>query len=341
MRAIANNFTRLREVNAELVRTVLKECETATKADLAAATGLSVATVGNILADMVRSGEAVEAKLGPPEGGRPPRLYAYAAGYSLTALVFPKAEAGGKYIVYEVVDAKGGVIEKSLIRLKIADRKAIDVLVRKLRSRHASLKALALSIPGVVRDGRVEICDLPELEGVEVAGYLAEEHGLAVVAENDMNLAALGYYSRCLGASGGSVAYVVVPRKNCTGAGLVVDGRLVRGQTSFAGELSFIPFGVSRERQFAGLEPQEAFAYTAKVATAAIAVLNPTVLVVASELVDAVWLERLRRVCVEHIPAEHMPELAGRPAIDDDCLAGLALVAASSLGAKIRLVEDG
>lgn len=340
MRGLANNFTRLREVNAELVRSHLKERDAVTKAELARFTGLSVATCGNILADMLVAGEAQELELASPDGGRPPRLYAYAPEFSLTALIFPKSEAGGKYITYAVVDAKGRFVEKAHIDVAVAGLDAIDDLVDGLVAKYPNLKALALSIPGQIAGGRVDFCDLPELEGVDMAGHLHERYGLPVATDNDMNLAALGFYHERLSPTGGSVVYIVSPSKNCTGAGIVIDGKVVAGATAFAGELSFMPFGVSRERQFAGLDNREAFKYTAKLAVSMIAVLNPTVLVVASELVDEEALLRLQRFCLAHIPGKHLPELVARARIDDDCLAGLAVVAASALAGKMRLIEE-
>lgn len=340
MRDIANNFTRLREVNAELVKTALKSAEHASKAELAAATGLSVATCANILSDMLDRGEAREVRLGVPVGGRPPRLYAYSPSYSLTALVFPKADASGKRLIYAVIDALGGTLERERPEVATADLDALSGLIGNLRRKYKNVKAAAVSIPGLVRDGRVGFSDLPELDGVDVGGVLADAHAMPVGVENDTNLAALGFHHRLFGGGTGSVAYLAAPSRNCAGAGLVADGRLLRGHTAFAGELSFMPFGVGRERQFAGLTPKQTLDYMATLAAAVVPVFNPAALAVALADLDEAGLEKIRRFCLKRIPAEHMPELVKKESIDDDCMAGLALTAASNLAGRVRLVEN-
>lgn len=319
----------LRENNTNLIRKALLGMDTATKAVLAAATGLSVATCGKILAAMVTSGEAVALELAAPDGGRPPRLYAYNPMYSLSALVFPKTQDGESFIVHAIRDAKGGVVEKGVLPVGRADMGTMQDLIDGWRRRYPSIRAVAISIPGLVRDGVVGFCDLPELAGVDVRAALDIESGIAVSMDNDMNLAALGYFRSEMRA--GSVVYMVVPRKNCTGAGFVVDGKVLVGATRFAGELSFMPFGVGRETQFAGLPKDKAMAYTATLAAAVIPVINPSRLVIASEMLDARALEGIRRTCAEHIPEEHLPEFVAKPSLDDDCLEGLAAMAAMSI----------
>lgn len=340
MRNIANNFLRLRTVNTELVRKALKDFESVTKSGLAAITGLSIATCGNILADMLARNEVLELDLGQPEGGRPPRLYAYNPMFSLTALLFPKAEAGGKRIIHAVVDAKGGTVEQDSFAVDRADLAALDALLARLRQAYPNIKAAAASIPGLVWNGTVGFCDLPELTGASVESHLRNKHDMPVTVDNDMNLAALGYAGGHPEAGAGPVVYLVAPSRNCAGAGIVVDGKPLRGFSSFAGELSFLPGGPDRTAQFAGLTPEEALAYAARLAGTVIPIVNPSVLVVASDLLAEDAADAIRKACLARIPPEHMPELAFRQAIDDDCLAGLATMAAASLSSRVRLVED-
>lgn len=318
--------TQLRENNVNLVRDAFRALATATTARAAEMTGLSVATCGKIVADMVRSGEIFALELDRTGGGRPPRLYAYNPMFSLTALVFPKTANGVTSIVYAIVDAKGGMVERDAVVVDQAGVPEIRQLLGGKLRQYPAIKAVALSIPGLIRDGVVGFCDLPELADTDLAAALHLPDGVALTMDNDMNLAALGYYQMEMGA--GSVAYIVVPRKNCTGAGIVVDGRVIRGHTNFAGELSFAPLGVDRARQFAGMPEADALDYAAALAATVIAVLNPAVLVVASEAMNDDAAEVMRGQCARHIPSEHLPAFAWRRSLDDDCLSGLAIAAA-------------
>lgn len=320
-----NSTLQVRENNVAMLRAVLRGSDAVTTAEMSARTGLSFATCGKIIAGMVESGEVVARDLAASAGGRPARLYAYNANHALTARIFPKSEDGRPRIVYEIRDAKNAVLVAEKINIPKADAGAIRDLLDDLVAQYPAIKGAALSIPGIFRNGVVGLCDLPELTGVNIDKAVGGKYPFPVKADHDMNLAALGYYHQS--GKTGSVAYIVVPAKHATGAGLVVDGKLISGHNCFAGEVSFIPLGVSRERQFAGLDAEEALAYTAKLATILIAVVNPSTLVVASELANRDAMKQIRAVCLESIPKEFLPEFVARKSMDKDCLAGLGLLA--------------
>lgn len=340
MRTLVNNFNRLRQVNSGLVREMLLQGEGFSKAELARQTGLSIATCGNIVAEMVASGEVMKQELGRPEGGRPPRIYRYNPQYSLAALIFPRTDDGRKFITWAVIDALGNTMAGEQRNVAMADCDCLAGLLRELIDRFGNIKAVAVSIPGLVKNGRIGFCDFPELIGTEVLAALTAVADLPIVFDNDMNVAALGYYRHECGSESDSVLYLMVPRKNCSGAGMVVEGKVIRGHTAFAGELSFMPLGMTRKRMFDGLSPEEALAYTGQLAAMVIPVFNPSVLVVASELMGETAVEALRETCLRTIPAEHMPFVATRESMDQDCLDGLALMAVGLLRQQVRLVEE-
>jgi predicted NBD/HSP70 family sugar kinase len=68
---------------------------------------------------------------------------------------------------------------------------------------------------------------------------LADRLGVPVLAENDANLAALGEFVAGAGRGHESVAYVKLTATTI-GMGLVLDGRIYRGASGFAGELAHI-----------------------------------------------------------------------------------------------------
>ena len=66
---------RLRELNFELLKAVLKVYPGGvTKQFLAEKTGLSLATCGTLVTELVKTGEVLESARSASGGGRPPRL---------------------------------------------------------------------------------------------------------------------------------------------------------------------------------------------------------------------------------------------------------------------------
>jgi predicted NBD/HSP70 family sugar kinase len=100
---------------------------------------------------------------------------------------------------------------------------------------------VGLGLPGrVLPDGSVSMAlNLRIDEPIPVGPLLAARLGVPVVVENDVNAAALGAATVLGDAVPAGLAYLSVG----TGfaAGIVLDGRLVRGATGSAGELGHVP----------------------------------------------------------------------------------------------------
>jgi glucokinase len=109
--------------------------------------------------------------------------------------------------------------------------------------RGIDLDGIGVGLPGIVdaAGGRVgdEIPHVPELAGRPVAAELAERFALPVFVDNDVNALALAEWT--FGAARGVASLVVLAPGTGFGAGIVLDGRLVRGAAGFGGELGHAP----------------------------------------------------------------------------------------------------
>ena len=90
--------------------------------------------------------------------------------------------------------------------------------------------------------GRVPMApNIPGFDAMNVEAALAEELGMDVILENDVNLAVLGEHWIGSGSGIDDLAYIALGTG--IGAGIMVGGKLVRGFSNAAGELAFLPFG--------------------------------------------------------------------------------------------------
>src|SRR5439155_508106 len=80
---------------------------------------------------------------------------------------------------------------------------------------------------------------VPELAGRALAAELSERFGLPAFVDNDVNALALGEWM--FGAGRGAGSLVVLAPGTSFGAGIVLDGRVVRGAAGFGGELGHAP----------------------------------------------------------------------------------------------------
>lgn len=125
--------------------------------------------------------------------------------------------------------------------------RTVERLTRVAGVEASAIGSIGIGIPGAVdgEAGRVAHAVNLGLEGLDLGPLLADRLGVAVRVENDVKAAALGAY-HLLGAEGPhphSMAYLNLG----TGlaAGVVLRGRLLRGERGVAGEIGHVPVDAS------------------------------------------------------------------------------------------------
>lgn len=105
------------------------------------------------------------------------------------------------------------------------------------------IAGIGVGVPGAVDPVLKRIGEpvphLPELAGRPLAAELTEQFGLPAFVDNDVNALALGEWM--FGAGRGAGSLVVLAPGTGFGAGIVLDGRVVRGRAGFGGELGHAP----------------------------------------------------------------------------------------------------
>lgn len=171
-------------------------------------------------------------------------------------------------------------------------------LISEIRMEYHDLRCIQLGLPGSVSGGRLVYASKPYyLVGRSVAAELYEYCSLPVFLCNDVNAMAYGFYHTHIEASleNRSLAYLY-ESANGPGAGFVVNGRLVAGETGFAGEIGNI-----------APEGGEEGALKSRLA-AVISVMNPGFLVIGGDDGIAVDREEVMAFLKARFPGQ-MPRL--------------------------------
>jgi len=102
------------------------------------------------------------------------------------------------------------------------------------------LRAVGIGVPGpVTEEGGASAPPIPDAwSGYPIRSTASERFGVPVFVENDANVMALGEHLR--GAARGLENFVLVKVGMGIGAGIVSEGRLVRGAAGGAGELGHV-----------------------------------------------------------------------------------------------------
>ncbi|WP_238528288.1 ROK family protein [Acetonema longum] len=335
---------RVKQVNVELVKTALKALKIGTKSTIANATGLSVATCGNILNELLGRGEVIETDLEESSGGRPAKRFIYNANYAYIACIYVSNEGGTYRVVYAIANLTGEIIERNSSEAESINYEAIDKLIENLTGKYANIKAVGIGIPGIVHKGLIGAGDIEELVDIPLAARLKAKYNLQITVENDVNLTAYGFCQKQRYEEDKTVAVVMFPEGNCSGAGIVIDGRIIRGNTSFAGEVSYLPLNYSQEEQIRQTKnPDVFFSLMVKTIISIIAVINPAIIAVTGGLtrldtrLDT--MEGIARSCEAIIPREHMPQIIIKENMQEDCIHGLISITLESMACDIQLIE--
>lgn len=214
------------------------------RTELAALTGLSPATLSRAVAELRRAGYVREAPAPAQGPGRPARhVELRPDGAHVVAI-----DAGGSMLRGVLADLDGTIrrrVARSATDPSNGDR-LVDELVALARSvmepgDGRPVLAVAAGVSGIVdhATGTVRMSpDLPGLAGMDLAARLEAALEVPVRVDNDDILAAVG--EAAAGAARGARDVVFLSLGFGLGAGILVDGRPLRGAAHAAGAIGFV-----------------------------------------------------------------------------------------------------
>ncbi len=232
----------LRDLNSSLLIELVRESRPISRADLARQSGLSAATVSNIVAQLIERGILVEVAIAPANGGRPPVLLDIDAsgGY----VIGIKLRGDGLTTV--VCDLDSQVVASietavSLVANPVAAVKAIEAETVKALKRagvpRSKVLGVGIGLSGVV-DSRAGICRFSHLlqwRDVDLVKPLRSSLALPVWIDHDIN--ALAVAEKWSGDGLAHRNFVTLSVGRGIGLGIVIDRAPYRGATGSAGEL--------------------------------------------------------------------------------------------------------
>lgn len=308
---------KIHKFNAGLVRSALRKVSQADLERICEETALSGAECLDILRLLEERGEVIRE-------GSEGDLFRYNSGHSLLAVVYVSREKGEERLFHSVLNSSGEILKEE--GRAIADLKSDDLinLAGELAGEYPPLKVLSFGIPGVVHRGMIDQCEFASLSRFDLKGVISRRYGLKVSVENDVNCAALGHWSGAEGIPPESLVYMYYPEEGISGSGIVVNGRILRGASDFAGEISYLPLGIALEKQGRIQKNTGRFAeLLAKTVHSVNCVINPRFFVISAR-----WFtDSFRRDLLEKIektsPENQIPRIIFEPEMHGSYVKGL------------------
>ena len=247
------DFADVRATNLAVVLRHLRINSPCSRADIAATTGLNKATVSSLVTDLIERRLVREVGMTENRIGRPATMLVLdGSPYAAIGL-----EVNADYLTAVALDLAGERLlswrrsftgtphnaDQAITSLAALAKRAAAKMGREGRR----VLGLTVGVPGLVdSDGVVELA--PNLGWREVdlrKALLGALHDPAypLLVENDANLAVLA--EQRFGGRGNPGNLVYLTGSTGIGAGIICDGRLLRGGRGFAGEFGHLPIDAS------------------------------------------------------------------------------------------------
>lgn len=231
------------DVNRSAILAYLGAHGPASRADLARALTVSPALMTALTKDLLADGLIAELEHSPSQGGRPARMLGLVS--SAGRAIGVKVVADHVAFVEVGID---GTVRRSASEPFDADATTMLAdLTRLLRhfiaggTESEPLLGIGVGVPGDVDNQGNGLVDSAQLgwQQVPVGAALRREFRLPVLVENNVN--ALAVAERLFGVGRQHASFLVVTIGTGVGAGIVVDGVVLRGSSGGAGEIGHVP----------------------------------------------------------------------------------------------------
>jgi len=245
----------MRAANMGLILRHLQVHGGRSRATLATETGLSKATTSSLIADLTDRGLVREGEIHRAGSVGRPGLTVNLDGRRIAGLGL---EISIDYVVVTAVDLAGNVIRESITPLDVPEL-AVEVVLDRvagiagrtlesLRGAGYLVVGFTVAPPGVIDYDAGTVRFAPNLgwRAVELAAGLSTRIGLEcpeIHLENDAKLAAVAEYAGYTDSEVQDLVYL--SGEVGVGAGIIAEGRLVRGWSGFSGEVGHLALGPS------------------------------------------------------------------------------------------------
>lgn len=248
MRPVVPN--NLRQINATLVLNVIRQHGPLSRAQIAKISGITKATVSEIINDLLREKIIFEGGVSEQSGqGRKGILI----NFDPHARLGIGVDLGGTKITLSLFNLDARILyEKREATFKTANRdEFLDLLANSIASfivstgeAHSKIGVIGLATPGIVDINNGIVLEgspnLPQWSDLPLAHELKKRLNIPVVLENDIRAALVG--EMWCGKCHDSASAALIGIGTGLGSALLMDGKIIRGSNNAAGEIGYMIF---------------------------------------------------------------------------------------------------
>lgn len=237
----------LKEKNLNKLKNILFSRKSATKKELAVASGLSTVTVNSLVKDLIENKEFIEGEAIQQKMGRPALNYYFNYNFQHYLLISIQEIQTKLYGMVKITNMLGEVKQEKTYALEDTEITSVIAIVEEIIQLEGSIGSIGISIPGKAKDEVVVVSSYDKLNGWNLKKEIQKKWDISVEVENDANLATVGYCMTNKIPQSESVIGIYYPEKSMPGASIFFNHQLFKGQHGLAGEIKYLPHFIEQK----------------------------------------------------------------------------------------------
>ena len=256
---------------------------------------------------MLKTAEILNAGSAESTGGRKSKKYRLNENYMHIGVIQLTVIHQSYIIIGRIINLNGKQVLQ-MPDIQSSDRlEDIDEMIKRMKSNDSLVRMIAVSVPGVCRNGTVGICDYDCLPNVNLPRRIQKKFRMNALIENDVNLAVIGLKQNH--PSVNDLAVIYQSDTKDSGSGIMINSALYTGFTNFAGEVSFLPGRTSKQQKELLKKSSTATRLLEEQILAITAVINPELVGWHSDVPGVEELKLHDDRIKEHLPQlEHIED---------------------------------
>lgn len=323
------NESSIKLENMNRIWHLLRGVERATIAQLADWSELSVVTTTALTKELLQLGQIEQDSIVQPQVGRPAIAYRFAAEFKLILIIYMLEREQLDIAHFSICDLHGSSIFSTQETISNPSLSSFDEMTAALLKQFPSISYIGLGLPvGSEQEGRLVASDYPSLQNSALRAHFIERFRLPTVIENDINAATLGY---CFAHNREKqcVVSMFCPHKYTPGAGICLNGAIVKGRDGLAGACQHLPYG--EEWQKYRDDPQKQIEIVVMILRMTMCLLNPHAIVLYWDRPASDIASQLRKSCLSDTEKILIPELVLSDQLEQDFKTGLTHLTLNAL----------
>ena len=269
-----------------------------TKNELVFYTGLSLSTIDSLLEEMLKSNLVIKAGFRESTGGRPSMSYTVNGEFSQTLCIYAYMHDKTITVIGRLYNLYSEMMEEKRRDVSKLDWEVLCSFIDEMLN--AQVHTICLSLPD---------CNID----------LKNHYKQRVLVENDVYMGAIGAYIKHM-----QYDSIVLLDSKSDSLGIVIDGHLVQGKSSIAGQMRYMPLIENKNRR--SMKGRSHLQVTEL--QNIIGMLNPEAIVICAQGVDEHYIEE---ELLKIFKMSDMPHLIYIDDFIDEAMLGMESISKDSL----------